>query len=109
MLTSSVKSGDCGRYLITTLLPLDNCPESHWSIPAMILSSVDLPVPFTPITPIFSPEFTEKSAPSNSTLSVYALEKFLIVSRFIVIPDNPGYPFVNVYASVAILCNILNV
>ena len=83
MLTFSAKSGVCGRYFMTTLFPFDNCPESHSSMPAMILRSVDLPVPFTPMTPIFSPEFTEKSASSNRILSVYAFENPLIVSRFI--------------------------
>ena len=71
---------------MTTLFPLDSCPESQVSIPAIILSSVDFPVPFTPMIPIFSFEFMEKSALSNRTLSVYDFEKFFMVNKFMMLP-----------------------
>jgi hypothetical protein len=38
----------------------------------MILSSVDLPAPFGPMSPILSPLSTAKLMPSNSGLAAYA-------------------------------------
>ena len=54
VLVSSI-SGSCGKY--PTLIPGWGraSPSMSWSLPAMILSSVDLPEPFKPRTPIFAP------------------------------------------------------
>ena len=67
---SSSKCGDCGRYPIRNPETAVTVPSSAESSPAIIFNKVDFPVPFTPITPIFSPLFMEKETPSSRRRSV---------------------------------------
>ena len=85
MVMPSGNSGFCGRYFIFALFALITSPSSVSMIPEIIFNKVDFPVPLTPITPIFSLSFIEKSVLVNSTLSVIAFEKFFIVSKFIIV------------------------
>ena len=58
-------------------------PLSGVSMPAIILRRVDLPVPFIPMIPAFSPSCKKKLALSNIFLTPYAFVISSTVNIFI--------------------------
>src|ERR1700722_8640558 len=57
-------------------------PVSGWTRPASSASSVDLPAPLRPTTPIRSPADTPSETPSSSVRGAYALAAFSRLIRF---------------------------
>src|SRR5688500_19772524 len=57
-------------------------PLEGWSRPAMIFSSVDLPVPFGPTTPILAPCRNDSVTLSRTTLSPWALRTLRSVKTY---------------------------
>src|SRR5215471_94343 len=60
---SSAAFGDVNR---TGLSSMSISPESAWIAPARILTSVDLPAPFSPTSACTSPARTSKSTPESA-------------------------------------------
>src|SRR3954465_5481626 len=60
------------------------------SSPAMILSSVDLPVPLGPTTPIFAPCRNDRVTLSRTTLSPWALRTLRRVNTYSAMVDEPS-------------------
>ena len=52
--------GSCGRNPTRVPSAANASPAKSFSTPAMIFSSVDLPAPFSPRTPIFAPGRNER-------------------------------------------------
>ena len=61
-------------------------PSSGAAVPASSVSSVDLPAPLRPTTPIRSPAETPSETPSSSPRCAYALVAFSRLIRFIALP-----------------------
>ena len=78
---SGSRSGICSRYptLISFLKVI--FPESYTSLSQIILSKVDLPVPFFAIIPILSPSFTPNVISPKRSLSPYDFDKFSICNK----------------------------
>ena len=60
-------------YPTRASLRRETSPASGSTFPARISSNVDLPEPFGPTTPIWSPSETVKAMLSNNGLAPYAL------------------------------------
>ena len=84
IVSPELKTGFCGRYEIPASFAVTTEPESASSVPAMILSSVDLPVPFRPMTAALSPSFKPNVISVKSGSSRPVFESPFIESRFIV-------------------------
>src|SRR3954453_13710467 len=64
-------------------------PLDGWASPPMIFSSVDLPVPFGPTTPILAPCRKERVTLSRTTLSPWALRTLRSVNTYSAMIGNP--------------------
>mmetsp|Transcript_16139 Transcript_16139/g.27726 ORF Transcript_16139/g.27726 Transcript_16139/m.27726 type:complete len:206 (+) Transcript_16139:540-1157(+) len=60
VLLSSRDSRLCSTYMGTTVSPITSWPESGFSMPIIILKSVDLPAPFPPTMPTTAPGGIER-------------------------------------------------
>ena len=63
----SVASISCETCAMTRFEGISKLPPSACTVPRTSSSSVDLPLPFSPVMPIFSPRNRLKVAPANST------------------------------------------
>ena len=76
--------GSCARYSTRTPPQTVTEPLSGASRPAMMRSSVVLPLPLTPISPMRSPALMSRLASSKSSRSPNCLVRLSMVRRFIV-------------------------
>jgi len=76
---SSFNRGSCSRMPTVAPGARYASPLFGWSIPAMILSTLDLPAPLGPTTPIFAPGRNARVTPSRMTLSPCALRTCFMV------------------------------
>src|SRR3954452_9833398 len=86
----SLSGGSC--WSMPTVAPGSRIasPLLACSRPAMILSSVDLPVPLGPTTPIFAPCRNDNVTLSRTTLSPWALRTLRSVNTYSAMVDEPS-------------------